>query len=59
MTQSVYDAFVGTALQESYYQYWKEKAYDSAATSSNAFPWTQLGYRFSGATERLSPISRG
>lgn len=46
MTQSVYDAFVGTALQKGYYQYWKEKAYDSAATSSNAFPWTQLGYTF-------------
>lgn len=46
MAQATYDNFAGTPGQKGYYQYWKEKAYDSAATSSDAFPWTQMGYTF-------------
>ncbi|MDD5168922.1 MAG: autotransporter domain-containing protein [Syntrophales bacterium] len=46
MSQATYDKYVGTFAQKGYYQYWKEKTYDSAVTSSNAFPWTQIGYTF-------------
>jgi len=46
MTQATYDKYIGTDAQKGYYQYWKEKTYDSAVSSSNAFPWTQIGYTF-------------
>jgi len=46
MTQATYDNYVGTATQQGYYEYWKKKTYDSAVTSSDAFPWTQIGYTF-------------
>jgi len=46
MTQATYDNYVGTATQKGYYEYWKEKTYDSPVTSSDAFPWTQIGYTF-------------
>ena len=48
MTQATYDNYVGTANPKltGYYEYWKKKTYDSAVTSSDAFPWTQIGYTF-------------
>jgi len=46
MTQTTYENYVGTATQKGYYQYWKEKAYDSAVKSGDAFPWSQIGYTF-------------
>jgi len=59
MTQATYDKYVGgtVAVPKGYYQYWKEKTYDSAVTSSDAFPWTQIGYTFYwGNGETLSNI---
>jgi len=59
MTQATYDKFVGgtSDVPKGYYQYWKEKTYDSAVTSSNAFPWSQIGYTFFwGNGETLSNI---
>jgi len=59
MTQAAYDKYVGGTVDvpKGYYQYWKEKTYDSAVTSSDAFPWTQIGYTFYwGNGETLSQI---
>ncbi len=59
MTPATYDKFVGgtSDVPKGYYQYWKEKTYDSAVTSSNAFPWSQIGYTFFwGNGETLSNI---
>ena len=59
MTQLTYDKFVGgtSDVPKGYYQYWKEKTYDSAVSSSNAFPWSQIGYTFFwGNGETLSNI---